>query len=89
MGHTAQNTNILPASIPSSSSSANTVLRQRIGGGRAHIKRCQRSEHVMQTVQRLPGYGSGAVSLPVMLWPTDSRQRQRQGAPLCNYGRMK
>ena len=89
MAHTAQNTNILPASIPSSYSSANTVLRQRIWEGLAQIKCCQRSEHVMQTVQRLPGYGSGAVSLPVILWPTDSRQRQRQGAPLCNCGRMK
>lgn len=89
MGHTAQHTHILPAAIPASSSSANSVLRQRIGEGRAHLKRCRRREHVMHTVQRLPGYGSGAVSLPVMLWPSDSRQRQRQGAALCNNGRMK
>jgi len=80
VGHTAQNINILPTSIPSLSPSTGTALRQRIGASLAQIKRCQRGEHVMQTVQRPPGYRSGAVSLLVILWPTDSRQRQRQGS---------
>ena len=89
MGHTAQNIHILPAAISASSSTANIVVRQRLGVGGAHLKRCRRREYVMQTVQRLPGYGSGTVSFPVMFWSPESRPRQRQGAALCNSGRIR
>lgn len=89
MDHTAQNIDILPAAIPASSSTANIVVRQRIGAGRADLKRCRRRGHIMQTIQRLTGYDSNEVSLPLMLWPTDSRPQQRLGAALCNSGRMR
>ncbi len=87
MGHTAQNINILPTSIPSLSPSTSTALRQRIGASLAQIKRCQRGEHVMQTVQRPPGYGSGAVSTALQLWEEEMSEdaiptARRRGAAI-------